>query len=81
MPVRVTPITAYAGYELAPTLSPDGDSVAFSWDGQDGNRDLYMTRIGGSGVAQLTDAAEPDRFPAWSPSGADIAILTLRARF
>ena len=74
-PVHVTPITSRTGYELAPTLSPDGESVAFSWDGQGGDRNLYVTRIGGSGMSRLTDAAEPDRFPAWSPDGAHIAFL------
>jgi len=76
--VRVTPITAYVGNELAPALSPDGESVVFSRDDEAGNRGLFVMRIGSSGAVRLTDAAEPDRFPAWSPDGANIAFLRQR---
>jgi Tol biopolymer transport system component len=74
-PVRIVPITAYAGNELAPALSPDGESVVFSRDDEDGNLNLHVARIGGPGAAQLTNAPEPDRFPVWSPDGAHIAFL------
>jgi Tol biopolymer transport system component/DNA-binding winged helix-turn-helix (wHTH) protein len=75
VPVRVVPLTAYPGNELAPALSPDGESVVFSRDDESGNRDLYVARISGSGAAQLTDSPEPERFPAWSPNGTEIAFL------
>ena len=32
-PVESKPLTAYAGSELYPDLSPDGNQVAFSWNG------------------------------------------------
>jgi Tol biopolymer transport system component/DNA-binding winged helix-turn-helix (wHTH) protein len=73
--VRVSPLTAYAGTELSPSLSPDGQSIAFSWDGEGGNRDIYVARIGGSGALRLTEAPEPDRDPVWSPDGSQIAFL------
>ena len=60
---------------MGPALSPDGASVVFSRDDESGSRDLYITRIGGSGAQRLTVAPEPDRFPAWSPDGAEIAFL------
>src|SRR5690242_7977957 len=31
------PLTSYPGYEIQPSLSPDGSQVAFSWDGPDEN--------------------------------------------
>ena len=33
-PVRLVPVTTGAGNEAMPSLSPDGDSVAFSWEGE-----------------------------------------------
>jgi Tol biopolymer transport system component/DNA-binding winged helix-turn-helix (wHTH) protein len=76
--VRVTRITAYVGNELAPALSPTGESVVFSRDDETGNRDLFVMRIGSTGSTRLTDAAEPDRFPAWSPDASNIAFLRQR---
>ena len=32
-PLRVVPLTALNGNEGEPTFSPDGEQVAFSWDG------------------------------------------------
>jgi len=76
---RTSMVTTYVGNELGPTLSPDGKRVAFSWDGVDGNRNIYMTQIGGSGPQRLTHAREPDRDPAWSHGGSQIAFFRQRA--
>ena len=73
--VRVSPVTTYPGDELSPSLSPDGTRVAFSWAGENGNRDIYVALIDGSGLQRLTDAPEPDTEPAWSPDGTRIAFL------
>ena len=75
-PPRVVPVSALPGTELTPTLSPDGQSVAFSWTGinQD-NDDIYVQRIGsGSALRRTVDPAR-DFSPAWSPDGQWIAFL------
>ena len=42
-PVRAVPLTTYEGREQQPTLSPDGNSVAFAWDGEnEDNWDIYI---------------------------------------
>ncbi len=74
-------VTTYPGMELGPALAPDGNRVAFSWDGEGGNRELYIAQVANGGSPQrLTDAPEPDRDPAWSPDSSQIAFLRQRAR-
>jgi Tol biopolymer transport system component/DNA-binding winged helix-turn-helix (wHTH) protein len=69
-------ITSYPGDERAPSLSPDGAQVAFSWTGQEGsNRDIYITRIGATTPLRLTTDSAEDDDPAWSPDGSQIAFI------
>lgn len=71
-----TPLTAYPGFEQAPTLSPEGSQVAFSWDGpgQD-NFNIYFKLVGPGEPRPLTRSAAHDDKPAWSPDGAQIAFF------
>jgi len=72
---RIVPLTTLPGAEVTPTLSPDGQSVAFVWSGLNrDNDDIYVQRIGGSEVRRTTDPAR-DFGPAWSPDGQWIAFL------
>jgi hypothetical protein len=34
VPVAAIPLTSYPGFERQPSFSPDGNQVAFSWDGE-----------------------------------------------
>jgi len=80
-PVRLVPVTTGAGNEALPSLSPDGDSVAFSWEGElhpDGakpDRDIWITLIGASENRRLTSGPDDDWSPNWSPDGQQIAFL------
>jgi Tol biopolymer transport system component/predicted Ser/Thr protein kinase len=75
-PLRVVPLTALAGNESQPTFSPDGDQVAFSWDGGVyGTRDIYVKLVGSSEVRQLTMDPARDVMPRWSPDGRRIAFV------
>ena len=74
------PLTSYPGSERSPSFSPDGNQVAFAWDGpsQD-NFDIYVTLVGGETPLRLTNSPNRDLFPAWSPDGRSIAFLRLPA--
>ena len=71
-----TPLTSYPGSETGPSLSPDGNQVAFSWNGpREDNPDVYMKLVGSGEPVRLTTAPERDESPAWSPDGRRIAFV------
>jgi serine/threonine protein kinase len=74
---RVRPLTAYAGLETMPALSPDGKLVAFVWNGDQGNNpDIYVKPIGDETLPlRITSDPAPDSSPAWSPDGDKLAFL------
>lgn len=73
--LRLFPLTGNAGLEITPAFSPDGRQVAYSWDGNRRNLDLYIKPIDGGAPRRLTDNAAHDVHPAWSPDGQRIAFL------
>jgi Tol biopolymer transport system component len=73
---RPSLVTWYPGGENEPSLSPEGDRVAFVWNGgSDANFDIYTKRLHGNQVFRLTKAPALDHSPAWSPDGKKIAFL------
>jgi len=52
-------------------ISPDGTKIAFEAI-NDGNSDVYVVGVDGSGLVRLTDDPATDQYPRWSPDGATI---------
>jgi Tol biopolymer transport system component len=75
-PLSPVPLTSDLGSEIQPTFSPDGNEVAYTWDGPGQNKwDIYVKMIGTDAPLRLTKDAEPNGYPAWSPDGRSIAFL------
>ena len=75
-PLRPVALTSLTGWELFPSFSPDGEQVAFSWNGtKQDNWDVYVTLVGSSDVRRLTSDLGEDARPAWSPDGRQIAFV------
>jgi len=75
-PFRLVPLRSYRGSEEFPTLSPDGNQVAFSWDGEKSdNTDVCIQPVGPGTPLRLTTHPERDVSPAWSPDGRWIAFV------
>jgi serine/threonine protein kinase len=74
--LRPVPLTSYPGTQNEPSFSPDGNQVAFSWDGEkQDNFDIYVKPVGPGPPLRLTHDPAPDFAPAWSPDGNWIAFL------
>ena len=77
---NVVPLTSYPGSELYPSFSPDGNQVAFAWDGEkQDNSDIYVKLVGAGSPLRLTTDPAQDRYPAWSPDGRQIAFVREQA--
>lgn len=77
---RVVTLTALRGTEATPAFSPDGQQIAFAWDGEaraDGgvrDFDIWLKQVGGSESRRLTTDPADDMGPSWSPDGRTIAF-------
>jgi TolB protein len=60
-------------------VSPDGKRIAFVRE-NDGNFDIWLQRIDGRGLTQVTSSPFGDFEPAWSPDGKRIAFVSNRDR-
>jgi eukaryotic-like serine/threonine-protein kinase len=71
------PLTTYQGIQEEPSFSPDGNQLAFSWNGQkQDNWDIYVKLIGTTGPPlRLTTDPATDWSPAWSPDGRFVAFF------
>lgn len=66
-----------ADEDTAPTLSPDGQKVAFM-SRREGNWNIYTVNIDGSNLQQLTTDDAEDGLPTWSPDGNALAFVSDR---
>ncbi len=74
-PIIVRPFTILPGAETMPAFSPDGNTIAFSWNGpSEDNRDIYVKLIDSGEPLRLTTHADFDTGPIFSPDGRRIAF-------
>ncbi|MBI3210866.1 MAG: PD40 domain-containing protein [Candidatus Solibacter usitatus] len=75
-PLRAIPLTSLPGTHRFPSFSPDGNLVAFSWNGQrQDNTDIYVQQVGSGSPLRLTTDPAIDYNPVWSPDNHWIAFL------
>ena len=75
--LTVVPFTTFPGFEIAPSFSPDGNQIVFSWFGYEKEYqfDLYIKQVGEERVFQLTHHPAIFLAAAWSPNGRAIGFM------
>jgi serine/threonine protein kinase len=75
-PLKALALTTFPGVESYPSFSPDGNHVAFTWNGpKQDNPNIYVQQIGSGNPLPLTTDPRDDYNPVWSPDGRWIAFL------
>lgn len=72
----VTQLTNDPANDVMPTISPDGQHIAFASD-RTGNWDIYVMPIGGGRAVQVTADAVDELHPSWSPDGKSLVFCRL----
>jgi Tol biopolymer transport system component/DNA-binding winged helix-turn-helix (wHTH) protein len=70
---RIAQVTTWSGLDVCPSLSPDGNSLAYS-SNHEGNFEIYVKPLASGGhEIQITSDGQQNSEPAWSPDGQYIA--------
>jgi TolB protein len=67
------------GYDGDVAVSPDGRWLAYSSTRHNERPDIYLQRVDGLSVTQLTSDETDDAYPTFSPDGRQIAFCSTRA--
>src|SRR4029453_13750887 len=73
---RVEPLTSLPGIESQASFSPEGNQVAFAWNGEhEDDWEIDVKVVGAGTPLRLTTNPATDSSPAWSPDGRYIVFL------
>jgi TolB protein len=74
---RREPVLGRSGLNMGVAVAPGGGQMAVVLS-EDGNSDIYLANLDGSGLRNITNHPAIDVSPSWSPDGSQIAFVSNR---
>ncbi len=74
---ELTNLTNHPAFDANPSFSPDGQQIIFNSD-RDGNAEIYLMNVDGTGIRRLTNDPAKEAFQAFSPDGTQIVFNSNR---
>jgi eukaryotic-like serine/threonine-protein kinase len=72
--MRTVPFTSFPGQKSNPAFSPDGNLIAFAWDGAGEEKPgIFVKPVGAGSPSRLTSGS--DGAPVWSHDGSELAFI------
>jgi Tol biopolymer transport system component len=75
---KITGKVAEPGIVQAPSISPDGRTVAFARTDQTGHADIWLYDMARGTESRFTFDSTSSQLPVWSPDGSHIAYTSIR---
>jgi serine/threonine protein kinase len=75
--IEITPFTTESGYQGEPSISPDGQTIAYV-SNRTGHFQIYLRQVGATSDVALTHDESDNIHPAFSPDGRQIAFASSR---
>ena len=73
---RFLPLTTLEGSVITPSLSQDGNRIAFAWQERpEGKHHIYVRSLSSETLLQISQGTDEDYNPAWSPDDTQIAFV------
>jgi len=70
------PLTRLSGDEIHPAISPDGQRIAFAWNGGTGTSySIYVKSSDAEDPQRITNSSGQDGSPVWSPDGKQLTFV------
>lgn len=72
------PFPHFNSFASTPSFSPDGTRIAFALKTPRGDTDIFVSKLDGSDLTDITNNPAVDTSPTWAPSGRQIAFASKR---
>lgn len=72
---EIVPFATEVGTQFSPAISPDGRKIAYVWDKDHAEFQVYVRPIEGGTSLVMPGGKGGDFYPSWSPDGLKLAFL------